>query len=152
MIVSVDLATVVAALADRRHEDLVDNLAAGLQRLARAGASVAGLAANSVHAVFEPLAARSPLRLVSIVEATAAARSGFRTLGLMGARFTTAGDFYAPVFERAGMTVRAPSEPDRDWIHDAYMNELVAGGVPLLDTTQIHVEALLDVIGEKETP
>ena len=45
---------------------------AELERLARAGAGVALIAANSPHVVFDEVQRRSPLPLVSIVEATRA--------------------------------------------------------------------------------
>ena len=45
-------------------------MVAEIERLARAGAGVALLAANSPHIVFDEVQRRSPLPLVSIVEAT----------------------------------------------------------------------------------
>ena len=55
---------------------------------ARAGAGVALLAANSPHVVFGEVQRRSPLPLVSIVEATAheAVRLRKKRLGLFGTR------------------------------------------------------------------
>ena len=51
--------------------ELVDWLAAEIDRLARAGAGCALLAANTPHVVFDELRARSPVPLLSIVEAAA---------------------------------------------------------------------------------
>jgi len=36
-------------------------------------------------------------------------------------------DFYPRVFRRHGMTVVPPSEPDRTWVHERYVGELLKG-------------------------
>jgi aspartate racemase len=47
-------------VADGRMTELVDYLGAEIERLARAGAGCALLAANTPHVVFDELRARSP--------------------------------------------------------------------------------------------
>jgi len=136
---------------------------------------------------------RSPLPLISIVEATAerAHQSGFKKIGLLGTRFTMQASFYPEVFSRRQMQIHVPDEHDQAFIHERYFKELVNGvfldetrqrlteiiahmrekhgiqavilggtelplilrgaeaaGVPLLDTTQIHVESALRRLGE----
>jgi aspartate racemase len=167
---------------------LGDYLADELRRLARAGADFALLAANTPHIVFEELERRSPVPLVSIVEAScdAARTMGVRRLGLLGTRFTMEGRFYLDVFSRAGITLVPLQEDERALVHERYMGELVKGvfspatraellrvvermkerdrvegvvlagtelplilrdtdaGIPFLDTTRIHVAAVVD--------
>ena len=100
-----------------------------LERLARGGADLALFASNSPHIVFDEVAARSPLPLVSIVEATAAeARArGLETLGLLGAGITMEGDFYPAVFGRSGLSLIRPEPDERRLVDDLYMGELVHG-------------------------
>jgi aspartate racemase len=100
-----------------------------LQRLHRAGAGCAIVAANSPHVVFDELQRRSPLPLVSIVEATAleAIRLRRKRLGLFGTRVTMQGMFYQEVFGRSGMTLVVPDEAEQAFIHDKYMTELLKG-------------------------
>lgn len=58
-------------LVERREwEALADYHVFSCQRLAAAGASVGALGSNTSHLVFDAVAARSPIPLVSIVEAT----------------------------------------------------------------------------------
>ena len=167
---------------------LADYLATELERLARAGATFAALASNTPHIVFDELRRRSPVPLVSIVEATcdAAAAMGLRRVGILGTRFTMEGRFYPDVFARTGAAVVTPAAEDRALVHARYMDELVKGvfreetraelagvvarlrerhgvegvllagtelplllrgtrsEVPLLDTTEIHVRAIVD--------
>jgi aspartate racemase len=167
---------------------LVDYLAAEVERLARAGATFAALASNTPHVVLDELRRRSPVPLVSIVEASCAAATaaGLRRVGLLGTRFTMEGRFYPEVLARAGVATVAPAPEERALVHARYMDELVKGvfrdetraelsgvvarlrerdgveavilagtelplllrgadaAVPLLDTTRIHVDAIVD--------
>ena len=82
--------------------EVTDYLLAGLQKLARAGADFGIIAANTPHIVFDELQRRSPLPLISIVEATCAEakKRGIRRAGLLGTRFTMQASFYPDVFSR----------------------------------------------------
>jgi aspartate racemase len=108
---------------------LVEYLLASIHRLARAGVDFAALTANTPHLVFDELVARSPVPLVSIVEACAeAARErGLRRVALLGTRFTMEAPFYPAVCARYGVAVVAPAESDRAWVHERYVGELLRG-------------------------
>ena len=70
---------------------------------------------------------KSPIPLVSIVEATcdAAKKLGLKRLGLFGTRFTMQGQFYPKVFSKTEIALVIPKLDDQAYIHDKYMNELV---------------------------
>jgi aspartate racemase len=112
-----------------RLPEVEEYLAGELQRLARAGADFAALAANTPHVVFGALCARSPVPLISIVDFTceAAIGRGLKRVGLLGTRFTMQAGFYPEAFHRAGITVVLPSPEAQVYIHDKYMSELVTG-------------------------
>ena len=116
-------------LAGTSLEELTQYLLAELQRLADAGASLALLASNTPHIVFDELGRRSPIPLVSIVEAACAEAKalGLGRVGLFGTRFTMQGRFYPDVFSREGIALVLPSPEDQAFIHDRYMGELVHG-------------------------
>jgi aspartate racemase len=120
---------VLAFVAAGELEPLTSYLADEIEKLAAAGADFAVLASNTPHVIYDPLARRSPIPLISIVEvAAAAARArGLGRLGLFGTRFTMQGGFYPRAFERAGMAVISPSAAEQTCIHDIYMSELVPG-------------------------
>jgi aspartate racemase len=168
---------------------LTDYLAASLTRLTRAGVDFAVLTANTAHLVFDELAGRTSVPLISIVEVCAgeAKRQQLGRLLLLGTRFTMEASFYPEVFARHGLTVVAPNASDREWVHDRYVNQLLRGefrdetradfvtlidrlrdeydlhgvilggtelplllraptiaGLPTLDTTALHVDAILE--------
>jgi aspartate racemase len=111
------------------EEPLVDYLVTAVEQLARAGADFALMAANTPHVVFDRVAARSPIPLLSIVQATldAAVREKRTRLGLFGTRFTMSGGFYYKVFASSGVALFTPTSEEQDYIHGRYMNELLRG-------------------------
>jgi aspartate racemase len=129
VITSVDASVMLGGLIKGDFEAVTSQMVTELERLARAGAGIAALAANSPHIVFDQVQRRSPLPLVSIVDATRdeAVRLGLKRVGLFGTRFTMQGHFYQDVFDRAGLTVVVPDETEQAFIHDKYMSELVKG-------------------------
>ena len=116
-------------LATNNPAGMVDYALASLQRLARAGADFAAITANTPHLVFDELAARSSIPLISIVETCAdeAERRGVRRLGLLGSRFTMEGSFFADVFARRGLEIIVPDKASQELVHDRYVNQLLAG-------------------------
>jgi aspartate racemase len=194
---SIDVYRGLAFLDDNRPDLLADYFVQAVRTLADAGADFAIISANTPHLVFPQVQARTPLPLLSIVEAASveARKRGITRIGLLGTRFTMQAQFYPDVFTRAGMDIVVPSEADLAYVHDKYINELLKGvvlpesrdgllriiarmkeedhieavllagtelplilkgetvhGIPLLDTTKIHIEAAINRLLEPELP
>ena len=175
-------------LVEHDRQGLIDYLLASIRRLAGAGVDFIVMTANTPHIVFDELAGRSPVPLMSIVEVCAdeGQRRGLRRLGLLGTRFTVQAPFYPDVCERHGIAVVRPNDEERAWMHERYVGELLKGdfrddtrqgvislvarlrdeeqidgvilggtelpllvttasiaGVPALDTTALHVSAIV---------
>jgi aspartate racemase len=133
---SIDLNRLIGSIGNGELAAAADYLVDAVEALARAGAAFGLIGANAPHIVFDEVQRRSPIPLVSIVQATcdAAKARGFTRLGLFGARFTMQGRFYPDVFSKAGMTLATPHPDEQIYIHDKYMTELVKG--VLLDDTR----------------
>ena len=101
------------------------------------------MTANTAHLVFDEVAARSHVPLVSIVETCAeeAERRGLRRLALLGTRFTMQAPFYPAVFARHGLQVVVPDEAARRRVHARYVGELLKG--QFLDETRDEMVALV---------
>jgi aspartate racemase len=116
-------------LVEGDRAGLTEYLLASLKRLAGAGVDFAAMTANTPHIVFDDLATRSPVPLVSIVEVCAqrAQQQGLRRLALLGTRFTMDAPFYPTVCARYGIAVVPPNDVDRTWVHERYIGELLRG-------------------------
>ncbi len=130
--------------------NVTEYLVGAIQKLAGGGAEYGLLAANTPHIVFDEVHRRSPIPLVSIVEATceAAKALGLKKLGLFGTRFTMQGQFYPQVFSRAEIALVVPQPQEQTYIHDKYMNELVKGII--LTETRQGLLSMVDRLTEQE--
>jgi aspartate racemase len=137
-------------LVEGDRAGLTEYLLASLRRLAGAGVDFAAMTANTPHIVFDDLAARSPVPLVSIVEICAeeAQRRGLRRLGLLGTRFTMDAPFYPAVCARYGIAVVPPDDVDRAWVHERYIGELLEG--EFRDDTRQRFIALVSRMRQEE--
>ena len=129
LINSIDVSKLLALAADPDREPLIEYLVLSLLPLARAGAELALIAANTPHIVFSEVAKKSPLPLISIVEATSdfATTRQFKKVGLLGTTSTMRAGFYQKVFQEHGIKIILPSIQEQDYIHEKYVGELVAG-------------------------
>ena len=113
-------------------------------KLARAGADFGLISANTPHTVFDDVAPKSPIPLISIVEATCAAAKArnLRRLALFGTRYTMQANFYPKVFSREGIALLVPDRDDQDYLHEKYFSELVPG--TFLPETRAGLLAIVD--------
>jgi aspartate racemase len=115
LINSIDLDRMIGMVSSQALDALSAYLSEEIQRLSRAGAHLALLASNTPHIVFDSLRERSPIPLISIVEAacSAARTLGLKRPGLIGTRFTMQGSFYPEVFSRQGISLVKRARPTR---------------------------------------
>jgi aspartate racemase len=141
---SVDLKKGLDFMAEGNLSGMADYLLEEIGKLARAGANFGLISANTPHVVFDELAPKSPIPLISIVEATCAAAKarGLKKLALFGTRFTMQGTFYPKVFSHEGIELVMPDTNEQDYLHDKYLNELVPG--KFLSETRAGLLAIVD--------
>jgi len=144
LINSINMKHLVTLIERDEFGKITEYLVGEIQKLAAGGADCGLLSANTPHVVFDEISQRSPIPLVSIVEATcdAARASGLKRLGLFGTRFTMRGKFYPKVFSRTDIALVIPGLEEQAYIHDKYMNELVNGIVS--PTTRAGLLAIVD--------
>jgi len=147
---SINLTVLVNLITANELGKTADHLVNQLQPLARGGADFGVIAAGTPHIVFDQVHARSPIPLISIVEATcdAAARLNLKKIALFGTRFTMQGSFYQSVFAKAGITLVVPEADEQAYIHDKYMNDLVHGII--LPETRGRLLTILDKMKERD--
>jgi len=141
---SVDLKKGLDFMAANNLAGMADYLLEEIGKLARADANFGLISANTPHIVFDEVSSKSPIPLISIVEATCAAAKArnLKRLALLGTRYTMQGTFYPKVFSREGIELVAPDAKDQEYIHDKYLNELVPGN--FLPKTRDGLLAIVD--------
>ena len=144
IVVSVDLRKGLDFMDANDLSGMCDFLLEGIAKLAWAGAEFGIISANTPHIVFDDVAPKSPIPLISIVEATRATAKAqnLKRLALFGTRYTMQADFYPKVFAREGVELVVPEMHDQDYIHEKYMNELVPG--KFLPETRAGLLAIVD--------
>src|SRR5437763_10307079 len=110
VIASVDLRKGLDFMDAKNLTGMGDFLVGAIGKVARAGAEFGIICANTPHIVFDQVALKSPIPLISIVEATCAAAKTqkLNRLALFGTRYTMQPDFYPRVFDREGIELHVP--------------------------------------------
>jgi len=146
---SINLKKMIELIEANKLAEITEYLLSELQKLARAGADIGLLASNTPHIVFDDLQHKSPIPLISIVQATCqtAQAMGLKKVGLLGTRFTMQGRFYPEVFSSRGIELVVPDINDQEYIHDKYMSELING--IFLDETRQGLLAIAERMKEK---
>lgn len=129
IIYSVNMSEFINLMNKNQWDIVIDLLLKKIEALKSAGADFAAMTANTPHIIFENLASRSPLPLLSIVEATCkeAKKHGFKRSGLLGTGFTMNGTFYQDVFQREGIEIVMPPVDVREWINHKLFTEIELG-------------------------
>ncbi len=148
---SLDVNRGIALLDANDLAGLADYVSASLDRLRRAGAEIALMAANTPHLVFEEVQRRTPLPMISIVQATCeqARELGLKRLALLGTGFTMRARFFPDVFARAGIELVTPRETEQAFIHDKYIHELLKNS--FLPETRAAMIAIIERMQKEES-
>jgi aspartate racemase len=107
-------------------------LAEAARSLEKAGSDFLVLCTNTMHKVAPSIEAAVTIPLLHIADPTAAEikQAGYKTVGLLGTRFTMEQAFYRErLSERHGLQVIVPNDEERDTIHRIIYEELCLGVV-----------------------
>ena len=129
---SVDFDEIVRLQHAGDWDATAETLTDAAESLQRAGADVLVICTNTMHKVAPQIEERVNLPPVHIADATAVviSRSGIKTVGLLGTRFTMEQDFYKGRLEdRHDLCVVVPEQADREIVHRVIYDELCQGKV-----------------------
>jgi aspartate racemase len=143
---SIDVNRGIAMLDANDLSALTNYVSASVERLSRAGAELALIAANTPHIVFDEVQQRVPIPMISIVQATCdhARRIGLKRLALLGTGFTMRARFYPEAFARAGLKLVTPRADEQAFIHESYIHQLLKN--QFLPATRAAIVAIIEQI------
>jgi aspartate racemase len=120
LIDSVDFGAIVPLQREGNWEATGAILAASAQRLERAGATVLGIGANTMHLNFSQ---------VQDAVAKESLGNGHHTIALLGTKYLIEGDFYSDRLQQLGVTSIKPTEEQTERLQFIIFSELTRGVV-----------------------
>lgn len=141
---SLDFDAVVQLQKAGRWDAAADMLGAAGKGLADAGADCVLICTNTMHLISEPVAEKSGVKLIDIVDETAKSlkSAGIKKPLLLATRYTMEHGFYTDRMKSHGIDVSVPDEAGRQLIHDVIFDELCQGQI--LDSSHARVMQLID--------
>ena len=129
LIDSVDFGAIVPLQREGNWAATGEILAASAQRLERAGATVLGIGANTMHVNFAQVQEAVAVPVVDVRDAVAkeSLDKGHHTIALLGTKYLIEGDFYSDRLGELGVTSIKPSEEQTERLQFIIFSELTHG-------------------------
>jgi aspartate racemase len=127
-----------------------DDMVEVINALHQAGAQFGVIATNTMHKVFDDVQARSPMPLISIMDATAdkIGQATMKKVGLIGTIFTMQESFYQDALAKRNIEVIVPHKEDQEYVNRVIYNELTLGEIePESKTRFIDIVKILNSEG-----
>jgi len=126
---SVDMTKHEEAFSEKDHDKLCGYLLDSLTCLKNAGAEIAAITANTEHIVWDKIADRLPLPVISIVDAVVSEikKREYKRVLVFGTKFTMKSDLYRKALMDNGITPIIPIDEDIDRIGNLIFPNLENG-------------------------
>lgn len=150
IIYSVNLSEFLGMMRAKAYEKIPPLLLDRINALKKAGADFAAITANTPHMFYDEISAKSPLPLISIVEATCqeTIRRKLKRPGLFGTGFTMASTFFQKVFDQYGLPIILPDEDEREILNQKLFSEIELG-IFKEDTRNLLIEIIKRMVAEE---
>jgi len=127
---SVDFGEIQPEMEIERWDLVLARLIKGSLALQRGGADFLVICTNTMHKMADQIASKIEIPILNIIDVTAEAikARGFKTIGLLGTRFTMTQNFYKDrLLENHGIETLIPSKEEVTYVHRVIMEELTIG-------------------------
>lgn len=127
LIQNINMTEMIGYAFNNRITELVSFLQKRINILEQSGVDYVALASNTPHIAFDELSRKVEVPLISIVEETCEAitNQGIKRLALFGTNSTMSHGFYQKVAAKYSLEIVIPTEKDRKYIHNKYIDELI---------------------------
>jgi aspartate racemase len=128
---SVDFGAIVPLQREGDWDATGEILAASAQRLERAGATVLGIGANTMHVNFDDVQRSVAIPVVDVRDTVAkeSLGRGHHTIALLGTKYLIDGTFYSDRLHDLGVTTIKPTEDQTERLQFIIFSELTRGVV-----------------------
>jgi aspartate racemase len=128
---SLDFGTIVPLQREGNWDATGAILAASARRLERAGATVLGIGANTMHLNFAEVQDAVKIPVVDVRDAVAkeSLGGGHDAIALLGTKYLIEGDFYSDRLHELGVTTIKPTEEQTERLQFIIFSELTRGVV-----------------------
>lgn len=124
---SINMTEMLNCLYNNDLDNLVNLLIDKIKILEKSEVDYVAIASNTPHIVFDNLADKVKIPLISIVEEACKVINdkNIKRVGLLGTKFTMTSGFYNKVADKHGIEIVIPDIKNQDYIHEKYMTELL---------------------------
>ncbi|KAF4227488.1 hypothetical protein CNMCM6805_002868 [Aspergillus fumigatiaffinis] len=148
VLIQTNFAVIEQAQAEGRWDEVGRLLAVEAKKLKAAGADFFLLACNTVHTADHYITNNVDYPILHIVDVTAqrAIQQGFKTVGLLGSRYTMSGTYFVGRLEKKyNLNVLVANGPHEANVHNALYHEL-AKNIFLPETREKFKAAIADLV------
>ena len=126
---SVNMGPLVRNIETRRYGDVARQLLASITNLQRAGAAFAAIASNSPHIVWDMIKDKTPIPLVSIIDATCdhIIKQNYKKVLIFATKFTMRNGLYSDALKKRGIPWVLPDDADIETLGDIIYPNLENG-------------------------
>lgn len=187
---SINMGELIHAIETQDYDSVADQLLKSISNLEKAGAKYAAIASNSPHIVWDLIKDKTPIPLISIIDATCdfIVQQNFKRVLIFATKFTMKNGLYSIALTKRNIDWVLPNETDIELLGDIIYPNLENGivieedkqkmvsiaekyikqysadslllgcteiplmiksgdvSVPIINTTQIHIEKIYDII------
>lgn len=151
IVYSVNMSEFIGLMKQKEYGKATAYLLDKIKALKSAGADFAAITANTPHLLFDEIEKKSPLPLISIVEATSreALKRNLKRTGLFGTEFTMNAQFYPDVFKKNGIEVVMPNQREKEIINQKLFSEIELG-IFKDDTRNLLIDIIKKMVDEQQ--
>lgn len=146
---SLNMTEIIGFIESREYDKLTIKLIEAINQVKNAGADFVAISSNTPHIIFNQLEERSPLPLISIVEATAEyiKEHKFKKVLLTGTSFTMNNSFYQKTLNKYDIKCITPNEEDKIAIQNIIFPNL-ENGVIIPEDKEIYLKIVNKIKNE----
>ena len=150
LLYSVNFEEILPLQEANQWDQIAEMMISICKKLELAECSAIVICSNTMHKIAAEIESKISIPLIHVVDETAKAilSKNFKTIGLLGTRFTMEGGFYADrLTEKYKLNVILPDKSDIDYINNAIYKEFAAG--KFLNSTKKKFLEIIDKLNKR---